>query len=295
MKDVVFLIPINADSRITPLRRLLRENMINSLKNQTSGNWEALLIGEYDKTEGNMRYIPAVSLEPGYQKRDRNDFGHTDKHFKIDVAMQYLNKQERKPKYVVRLDDDDLMSPDIVSIIEKSGDKYDCFADEYQFLYNVSNGKICFDSYPWMANTTFHRYEHAKVIIPEFNLTLINCSHDLGFHKYYAGKQVWYSPKMNPLYVRVHSPTVLNLESQGGKISYEDHLKRFGFWHYVRLPEYEPYFAKLTAEYEKLNNVKVEKNFSAFYYYKSLFAYTLYKRFNNFFPRLANKMKKPKP
>jgi hypothetical protein len=291
MKDIVFIIPINHSSNITPLRKLLRDNTIHSLNNQTSDNWEALLIGEYDKTEGNIRYIPAVSSDPAYEKKFRGDPGHTDKHFKIDVAMEFIAKEQRKPKYVIRLDDDDLISPNIVSTIEKIGDNYDCFADRYQVLYNITNGKLSFNDFPWMANTVFHKYEHAKVFITARGNTLINCSHE-AFHEYYAGKKVWYAPKMHPIYVRTHSPTVLNLHSKSGAISYEQHLKRYRFWHYSLLPEYEPYFAKLAVDYENLTRNKIIRNYTTFNYIKSFCSYEYERWFSNFFPRLGNKIKR---
>lgn len=290
MKDIVYIVPLTPDNHLTPLRKLLRDITLLALKNQTSGNWEALLIGEYDKHDGNVIYLPATAPSVDYIKQTRDSAGATDKHFKIDVAMQYIERQEKKPKYVARLDDDDFISPHIVSIIEKSGDNYDCFADKYQALVNVTNGKVCLANLAWMANTVFHKYEHAKTLILEFGFSLINCSHNLGFHKYYAGKNVWHSEKGNPIYLRTLSPTNLSLSTQD-KNTFETHVNRYGFWQYKLLPDFEPYLSEFYKEYEILTHTKINRNFSPFYRLQSFISYLLYKRFNNLFPRLLGKLK----
>jgi len=289
MKDVVYIIPLTPTSHLTPLRRMFFDLTIQALNAQKSANWEALLIGEFDKKEGNLTYLPAKALDANYVKPWRSDPGHTDKHFKVDVAMQYINSQSRKPKYLARLDDDDIMSPDIVSVIERSGDVYDCFTDKYQVMYNVTNGKFVFTNLPWMPNTMFHKYEHANVPIAEFGFSLINCSHNFGYHKYYAGKKVWYSPKDKPLYIRTLSPTNLNLLAQEGKITFEQHVKKWGFWHYKELPGYEVYIKKLIAGYEGLTGTKIRRDLSASTYMKSLISYTADKYKEKFNRRILHR------
>jgi|SRR6185312_4534055 len=289
MKDVVYIVPLTPASHLSPLRKLLRDITVRSLNAQSSSNWEALFVGEEDRREGNITYLPAVALDPHYQKQERGGKGPTDKHFKIDVAMQYIERQERKPKYIARLDDDDFISPSIVSIIEQTTVDYDCFADHYQAMVNVTSGKVCLTVLQWMPNTIFHKYEHAKTFIPEFNCMLINTSHDKGFHTYYKGKNIWQPEKGKPIYLRTLSPTNLSLSTGNTKDTFESHARKYGFWQYKLLPEFEPYLSELYKGYEALSNTKVERNFSSFYRFLSFVSYSYHKRFDNFFSRLLKK------
>ncbi len=292
MKDIVYIVPLTPERLLTPLRKLLHDISLKALKEQTSANWEALLVGEYDKTEGNIRYLPAKALDLGYQKADRGNEGATDKHFKIDVAMQFIERQDKKPRYIARLDDDDIISPNIVSLIEKNQDNYDCFSDYYQGLVDTTTGKVCLPHLPWMANTTFHKYEHAKTFITDQGCGLINTSHNKGFHPYYMDKKVWWAPQYNPVYLRTLSPSSYSLASQDYKLSFNQHVKKFGFWEYRILPEYEKYLVELFRIFEVMSNTKISRNFSKSYRLRALASYYYHKRFDNFFPRLANKLSK---
>lgn len=274
MKDFVFIIPLTPKSLLNPVRQTLFDMMIVALKGQTSDNWQALLIGEDEKEDGNLLYITDKSLDLNYVKIFRNDTGHTDKHHKIEIALQHIAHAEKKPKYLIRLDDDDLISPTIIDRIEKMGISYDCYADKYQALYNVMNGKIALPNLSWMANSIFHKYEHAITYFDAFNLKLINCSHSESFHIYYADKKVFYSPKFYPLYLRILSDTCLNINATV-KVALDKHTKKFGFWHYARLEEYETYIIQLIAETPKILNITIKRNFSKTNLLKEFILYKL--------------------
>jgi len=228
MKDFVFIIPLTPKSLLNPVRQVLFNMMVLALKNQTSHNWQALLVGEDEKQDGNLLYINAEkSLDANYIKVSRTYPSHTDKHHKIEIALQHIARAEKKPKYLIRLDDDDLISPGIISRIEKTGMGYDAYADKYQALYNVMDGKIALPKLTWMANSIFHKYEHAITFVDSFKHKLINCSHNEAFHIYYANRNVFYTPKFSPLYLRTLSETCLSINTTT-KIPLQQHTDRFG-------------------------------------------------------------------
>ncbi len=262
MKDFVFIIPLTPKRLLNPVRQTLFDMMIYALKGQTSDNWNALLLGEDEKQDGNLIYINSEkSLDPNYTKEFRGDAGHTDKHHKIEIALQHIARADKKPKYLIRLDDDDLISPTVITFIENSKINYDCYADKYQALYNIADGKIALPALPWMANSIFHKYEHAITTVASFNLKLINCDHSQAFHVYYADKRVFFFPKYAPLYLRIFSQTSLHITSdQGAHV--QDYARRYGFWHYYSLKDYEAYIEILVNKFQVILDVKITRNTS---------------------------------
>lgn len=259
MKDFVFIIPLTPTRLLNPTRQTLFDLMIHALLQQTSKNWTALLIGEYEKTEGSLVYIHSEKpLDPAYVKEDRGDPGHTDKHHKIEIALQHIKRAQRKPKYMIRLDDDDMISPTVIERIESSGMTYDCYADKYQALYNIVDGKIALPNLPWLANSVFHKYEHAITMVELFNRKLINCSHSDAFHIYYATKNVFYFPKYQPLYLRVLSDTSMHILTSESS-SYSLHSKKYGFWHHYKLSDYEAYISLLIQKFESILGFKIHR------------------------------------
>lgn len=264
MKDFVFIIPLTPKRLLNPVRQTLFDMMVYALKKQTSDNWIALLLGEEENEDGNLIYLNSEkSFNPEYVKEFRGDPGHTDKHHKIEIALQYIARSEKKPKYLIRLDDDDLISPVVIANIEKSGMTYDCYADKFQALYNIMDGKIALPHLPWMANSVFHKYEHAITVVKEFNRKLINCSHSDAFHLYYADKKVFYSQQYAPIYLRIFSETSLHINT-AAKASFKSHASKYGFWHYYVLPDYEGYIAILIDKFQLLFNIQINRNTNLF-------------------------------
>ena len=56
MKQFLFVVPLTPTKLLTPLRRMLFQEFIRALNNQKYSNWQALLIGEEEKQEGNITY-----------------------------------------------------------------------------------------------------------------------------------------------------------------------------------------------------------------------------------------------
>ena len=259
MKDFVFIIPLTPKQFLNPVRQVLFNMMVYSLRNQTSDNWTALLLGEEEYIDGNLVFIDSEKpLVDGYKKEWRSDAGHTDKHHKIEVALQYITKSKKKPRYLIRLDDDDLISPNVVDFIDKDPAQFDCYADRYQALYNIADGKIALPKLNWLANSVFHKYEHAVSIVPGINKMLINCSHSDYFHLYYADKQVHYFQKHFPLYLRIFSNSSLHISTSVIQ-SANYHTKKYGFWYYFSLPEFEIYINMLIEKIAPILKVTIKR------------------------------------
>lgn len=268
MKDFVFIIPLTPLKASNPFRQELFQLMLKSLNKQSSDNWQAILVGEFDKTEGNFIYIPAKALEPGYVIKQRSLPSATDKHFKIDVALQYISNQPVKPKYLIRLDDDDIFSPTFLSSIK--GKEFDCFADKFHTYYDVHSGRICQNAVPWLPNTIIHKYEHAITILPggktldEPTGALISWSHNIAFHEYYKDKNIFYAGKEHPIYLRTITPSSVSFTQQQDKVKYQEYMARYGDWYYRQVPEYEPYISELGVLAEKHFGNKIKRDFGVF-------------------------------
>jgi hypothetical protein len=266
MKDFVFILPLTPSVHITPLRQDLFQLTLSSLRKQTSDNWQAILVGEYDKVEGNLIYLPTKPIVEGYEKKIRSSESATDKHFKIDIALQYIAKQPQKPKYLIRLDDDDVFSPVILSQIEKM--EYDCYVDRYHTYYDITSGKICQNPVPWYPNTVIHKYEHAVANIPRGSTIdepegdLIACSHNIAFHKYYKDKKVFFTEKSNPIYVRTITMSTVSFKYPKSKLEYKEYLSTYGEWYYRRIESFEPYIDPLVKLAQKHLGIVIARNFS---------------------------------
>src|ERR1022692_1193725 len=95
-REFLFVTTLTPTRLLTPLRQKLFELYKLSLLNQTYKNWKVLLIGEEESVDGN--FIRIKSNEEW-------------KILKLQYALNYIEKLEKKPDYVLRLDDDDIISP----------------------------------------------------------------------------------------------------------------------------------------------------------------------------------------
>lgn len=270
MKKFLFITPLTPSRLLTPLRRKLFVEFVRGLNNQTYSNWEALLIGEEEKQEGNVIYkkIKAESKE-----------------IKLIYAKEYLLNMEVKPDYIVRIDDDDVINP---NLLERLHDQdFDCFADKYHTFYDVTTGKICQREKGWLANTVVHKFEHALAEIGEDKLPLMNCDHGKEWLPYYTGKKLVFAPIKEPVYLRVLSPTTVtsgihNSSTENVHEKYEEfkskvvnlklskdidfekynyYLKGFGAWKYKRLHDFDNSIEKLGDVWQSFSGQKKNDSF----------------------------------
>src|SRR5688572_29071712 len=121
MKSFLFITPLTPACFLTPLRKELFSLFLDSLKKQTYDNWEALLFGEEERIEGKIKFIKTEAVS----KSD-----------KFLVAIDYLRSLNNKPDYVIRIDDDDLISPNVLKHVSQFD--FDCYADKYHAFYDLT-------------------------------------------------------------------------------------------------------------------------------------------------------------
>ena len=246
-KSFLFITPLTPKRLITPLRILLFEQFIKSLQNQSYKNWEALLIGEEDRVDGNMKYI-SLKAE--------------SKEIKLIFAKEYILNLKTKPDYIIRIDDDDLINPFILERVALLN--FDCYSDSHHAFYDLVSSRISLQKRSWFANTVIHKYEHAMILIGEDQIPLIQCDHSKIWHLFYKDKTVIYSERSAPIYLRVLSPTTVtsgihainkNIEEKYDDFKlnivklratddinfkqYNSYLKGFGRWRYLILEDFK--------------------------------------------------------
>jgi len=220
--DYLFVIPLTPDSASNETRRELRRLCFQQLQ-KLKASKKVWLLGAKTTDIADFEAIHTSS-------RSKED--------KLYEAGFLLEKNPKIARYLVRLDDDDLINPAVFD--EMAGVAgFDCFADKLHWFYDLSSGRCSAQERPWIPNTAIHKMEHAlqKVralggsnLADETNF-LFACDHSKAWHLYYTGKNVRYANIKNPLYLRVLSP---RSRSAGGSDDYQNtfpfYLPRFGVW-----------------------------------------------------------------
>jgi hypothetical protein len=219
----VFIIPRTPLKKQNIVRESLWNLCVKSLIIQKSKNWKAIVIGRNDLSINDHRFI--------FLEHDE-----IDKHAKIDYAINHIKQNLSKDaKYLIRLDDDDIISPNILNQIEKLGANYDCFYDEFHNYIDLAYLKISKKKNNWMANTVVHSIENALLKCGPKNIILINQDHSAYWHIHYKNKKSYCFKKNNPIYYRILTPfSVTSLISQSKAETdwknYLKYLKGYGPW-----------------------------------------------------------------
>jgi hypothetical protein len=222
MKSFLFITTLTPKQFLTPLRTELFSVYLNALKAQKYKNWNALLIGDEDKLEENIIYLKSDAIS---------------KTEKLEAAYKYLLELNIKPDYIIRIDDDDLISPYILESVSKI--EFDCYSDLYHSFYDLTTGKTSQLKRDWLPNTVIHKYEHAMVLYGDNNLPLFMHDHSKSWHVFYKGKKLLFAPKKDAVYLRIISPTTITSRmDQANSHSYEsldmeqyaNYVKSFGVW-----------------------------------------------------------------
>lgn len=270
MKKFLFVTPLTPSKLLTPLRSKLYLEFISSLNNQTYSNWQALLIGEEEKQEGNIVYAK-VKAE--------------SKEIKLIFAKEYILNMDVKPDYIIRIDDDDVINPQLLERLSKMD--FDCYADKFHAFYDILSGKICQKEKSWLANTVVHKYEHSMAEIGEERLPLLNCDHGKEWYSYYKNRNLIFAPKNHPVYLRVLSPTTVTSGIYNSAIApvhdkyeefkskvvklkkltdidfkvYSSYLKGFGKWKHKNMRDFANCINGLDDMWEEFSGQKRGSNF----------------------------------
>lgn len=214
----IFIVPHTPKQFRDELRDRLFEITLESLKKQTYVNWRAYIISDEDKIDGNLHFINSEA---------------TSKKEKLIKGLELVASLNIKPDFIIRFDDDDIINPGILEKASKLD--FECMADEFHAFYDVISGYTALQKRNWFANTVIHKYKHA--IKEDGGVPLLLHDHSKSWHIYYRDKEVIYSKKEFPLYLRILSPTSitaggnLEIETANNRIKrYRDYLQGFGRW-----------------------------------------------------------------
>ena len=275
MKRFLFIIPLTPPHLLSPLRKDLFSLFISALQRQAYENWEGLLFGEDEKADGKIKYIKTNAVS----KED-----------KFLVAVDYLKSLNHKPDYVVRIDDEDLISP--YALKYASQFDFDCYADKYHTFYDITTGKTTQNKREWLPNTIIHKFEHVleeirkpgDVLINNDNVSLLGLDHDIYWEKYYRDKKILWSDRSNPIYLRILSPTSITSQQENqhktwnnkAQADFNQYVKGYGPWVYKPLSGFGEYDAELKRIWEKFSGAPVKKKISASVFFDYLKYYYEY-------------------
>jgi hypothetical protein len=233
MKKFLFVIPQSPSVSLSPFRKSLIDTSIASLKGQQSSDWEAVFLGEEKKTDNNFNYL---------------NLGGVSKEEKLHHFIDWIRMQENKPQFIIRFDDDDVISPFVLSKANELD--FDCYADRHHYFYDTSSGTCSAQIRPWLANTVIHKTEHALAEFGEYHKgvsgsrkpALLQNDHSKTWHEYYKDKKIIFTSKEQPVYLRNLSPT--SITGNAGN-AYENYRKQFGTWDAAVPAGFESYVTEM--------------------------------------------------
>lgn len=226
----LFIIPVTPKKFLTPQRAQLKKLCFQTLLNQTYDNWKALVIGETDDVPKNEKFI---LLEK-----------HGSKEEKLQFACEYLKSNLLELDYLIRLDDDDIFNPSLLS--EVADQNYDIFTDKYHSFWNPNSGMIAQKIRYWFPNTCIIKREHAlknfgssptgayKSFRPQ-SVLIENEHHE--FHLYFNNThKIFFSKKNNPIYIRtLNQDSITYINSN----NHNEYMNKNGIWKKNNFPKFK--------------------------------------------------------
>lgn len=232
MSSFIFIIPRAPVSHRNNIREKLWYICTEALQNQKYQNWKALVIGHEIEIPTNDDRFININYEG-------------TKGEKLQKATEYIIKNDTPGDYLIRLDDDDIINPTILEKVSKLN--FDIYVDKHQWFWHYESGKISNRVWNWFPNTCIHKKEHALTPwgyfaereTPYFkkfkeNALLIENDHSQ-LHPFYQNKNVIWSNKKHPVYIR--SVTSTSITAQNTSI-HETYLKKFGIWRQNNLKDF---------------------------------------------------------
>lgn len=255
LRKFLFISHLTPIAKRSPLRQSMFDIMQQSLLSQTYKNWTALFIGEQERTNGNIK---EVAIEK------REDLAQL--YLRVDV-IQYINDCD----YIIKLDDDDIILPHTLQIASTL--VFDCYADAYHTFYDVSSSIVTQQKRSWIAATCIHKKEHAmmhqngKHKADNFIDSIFYGEHGKDWIGYYKNKNIVYSSRKKPLYVRVLSPTSITAGAKNFPVKtmkdidmthYYQYLKQFGAWNKTAIKSFYLYKTELANAWTTFSNRELQ-------------------------------------
>lgn len=222
--DFLFLIPTTPPELLDDQRLALQELCFNQILKLKSSNIVWLLGDANFKSAG----FESVSVD-GSSKEDKL----------FQAGKKLASRDQPLARYLVRLDDDDLINPDIFDALVDR--EFDVAYDSYHWFYDLSSGMTSSQKRPWIPNTAIHKMNFALEQVKRIGGSslageknyLMACDHSRAWHPFYREKKILISEPSLPIYLRVlNNSSRTAKQSAGGesKNEYFRYLKTFGSW-----------------------------------------------------------------
>ena len=247
MNNFLFITHITPVHKRSSLRQSLIDQYFRALRAQQYDRWNVLILGEEEKEDGTFHFVHLPDV-PREEK-----FSLMKTIYKRDDVNALISSCD----YVVKLDDDDLVSPKILQ--ELSGKDFDCCYDRAHTFFDISSGTITQQARPWIASTCVHKREHAfsawdgPGASPLGNL--LYSDHSKSWHVFYRDKRCIVADPEHPVYLRVLSPTsITSGAKENGSpagiaeidmTNYFAYLKNFGYWEKASTNDFNAYLPAL--------------------------------------------------
>ena len=164
MKNKSFLIitTLHPESIVDGTERNRLFNLyLKALESIQYSNFKVLIVADKELNLGD-RFKIIVDTSKSKEKR-------------LVKAKEYLENTKEIFDYILRLDDDDILNPNIFN--EVDGLDCDVYTDEFHSFYDISSGKIAQQKRNWFPNTTIMSFELAFKNLYLDNALFFNFQH----------------------------------------------------------------------------------------------------------------------
>jgi hypothetical protein len=226
MLDYLFLVPLSPDSSEGSLRRDLQKLCFEQIMSLYC-DYQVWLLGETEFDHPNFKTVCCEGVS---------------KEEKLKEVGDMLSSYSVFAKYLVRLDDDDLINPVVFDSLAK--EKFDVAHDQAHMFYDLATDLVSQQKRNWIPNTAPIDYVHALTRVKakggartEDGMNyLFACDHSQAWHPFFEGKKVTHPNET--LYVRILNPSSItaNAEGEFSEKNYFRYLQGFGSWK-AQLPE----------------------------------------------------------
>lgn len=259
MNRFLFITHVTPPAKRNVLRERLFQLHTKSLHAQRYENWQVIrFCADEQGSDGKFHRF----LLP--------DVNRAEKTAALKELLQSapFQKLVSEADYIVKLDDDDLISP---LLLEQLKDfKGDLFYDRYHTFLDCTSGMVTQQERNWIASTCVHKAEHVFAPWSGAGATdvgnLLYTDHSAAWHRYYEGKQIVSADALHPVYLRVLSPT--SITSGTHKTSgfadvdlkkYDEYLAAFGDWSRAATNDFDQYLPEVRAAWKEYSGQEQRK------------------------------------
>lgn len=246
MNKFLFITHITPKAKRSGLRQDLIDIYYKGLLSQTYAHWKVLILGEGNVVDERFTVVPLIDGTKEEKFADK----------KIIYNSEHVVALVNEADYIVKLDDDDVISPTILDHLKNfQGDMY---CDRNHCFYNLAGGQITNQKRNWMASTCVHKREHAFAPWTgegsSVDGTVLYSEHSKAWQAYYADKKVVIADPKHPVYMRVLSPTSITAGARNKKVNkvgdvdwngYQTYLSGFGNWQDPSICDFDEYLDSL--------------------------------------------------